>query len=125
MNLKKGTYIFLGLILAVGVLIGGYKMNEDREYTQMKAIVESKGANSLYISDLKYIDKQAFNENGKIQKYNIEKFEKNPMGGIIVYLRVNDNDKFTLSVFLSKDNGKLKSSGGSWSKELSDFVEGE
>ncbi|GAB6636099.1 hypothetical protein BOVMAS18_14870 [Streptococcus uberis] len=125
MNIKKIIYILLGLLIAVGILVGGHKLQEKREYDQMVEIVESKEAKSLYIDDLKYIDKKAFTKNGKIQKYKVESFEKNPMGGIIVYLRINDNKKFTLSVFLSKDTGELKSSGGSWSKELNDFVEGK
>ncbi|QGG98487.1 DUF1310 family protein [Streptococcus dysgalactiae subsp. dysgalactiae] len=118
MNLKKIIYILLGLLIAVGILVGGHKLQEKREYDQMVEIVESKEARAIFKRELKYIDKEAFTENGKIQKYNVESFEKNPMGGVIVYLRVNDNENYTVSVFLSKDTGKLDGHVGSWSKDL-------
>ncbi|MCK1246525.1 DUF1310 family protein [Streptococcus uberis] len=118
MNFKKIIYILLGLLIAVGILVGGHKLQEKREYDQMVEIVESKEARVIFRRELKYIDKEAFTENGKIQKYNVESFEKNPMGGVIVYLRVNDNENYTVSVFLSKDTGKLDGHVGSWSKDL-------
>ena len=39
------------------------------------------------------------------------------MGGIIVYLFVNDHKEYTVSVFLHKNDsdGKLVSGGGGWS----------
>ncbi|MCK1211527.1 DUF1310 domain-containing protein [Streptococcus uberis] len=118
MNIKKIIYILLGLLIAVGILVGGHKLQEKREYDQMVEIVESKEARAIFRRELKYIDKEACTENGKIQKYKVESFEKNPMGGVIVYLRVNDNENYTVSVFLSKDTGKLDGHVGSWSKDL-------
>ena len=80
----------------------------------------SEEAKKVYEKDLKYIDKDAFTPKGVIQSYEISSFEKNPMGGIIVYLFVNDHKEYTVSVFLHKNdsNGKLVSGGGSWSPQL-------
>ena len=46
------------------------------------------------------------------------------MGGIIVYLYVNNNEDYTVSVFLHKNQqtGKLESGGGSWSQKLDRLV---
>ncbi|MGT2807216.1 DUF1310 family protein [Streptococcus iniae] len=122
MNVKKIIYILLGLLIAVGIVIGRHQLKEKREYNQMVEIVESKETRAIFKRELKHIDKEAFTENGKIQKYNVERFEKTPMGGVIVYLRVNDNEKYTVSVFLSKDTGKLDGHVGSWSKDLVGLV---
>lgn len=76
MKLKKISYILLGLLIAIGLVVGGTKLKEKLEYDQMVEVVESKEARYLYVSDIKYIDNQAFTKDGKIQKYEIEKFEK-------------------------------------------------
>ena len=46
------------------------------------------------------------------------------MGGIIVYLYVNDHKEYTVSVFLEKldPDGKLFSGGGSWSPQLEQLI---
>ena len=46
------------------------------------------------------------------------------MGGIIVYLYVNDHKEYTVSVFLHKNDsdGKLVSGGGSWSPQLEQLI---
>lgn len=72
---------------------------------------------------------QAFTADGKIQNYQIIDGEitKNPMGGIIVYLDINGESDFNVSVFLHRnpETGKLESTGGSWSKQLQDYVHQE
>ena len=91
---------------------------------KMNSIVNSEEARGVYEKDLKYIDKDAFTPKGVIQSYEISSFEKNPMGGIIVYLFVNNHKEYTVSVFLEKHNseGKLFSGGGSWSPQLEQLI---
>lgn len=60
MNFKKIVYILLGLLIAVGILVGGHKLQEKREYDQMVEIVESKEVKQLIEDDFKYFDKKCF-----------------------------------------------------------------
>ncbi|KYF36289.1 DUF1310 family protein [Streptococcus mitis] len=63
---------------------------------------------------LKQIDPNALTEKGIIKSYKVDSFEHNPMGGIIVYLYINDSSSYKVSVFLHKDSdGKLRNGGGS------------
>ncbi len=68
----------------------------------MNSIVNSEEAREYTRKDLKYIDKDAFTQQGWFNR-SISSFEKNPMGqGIIVYLYVNDHKEYTVSVFYIK-----------------------
>lgn len=93
-------------------------------YVEQMKMVNSEEAKEVYEKDLKYIDKDAFTQQGVIQSYQISSFEKNPMGGIIVYLFVNDYKEYTVSVFLHKNDsdGKLVSGGGSWAPQLEQLI---
>ncbi|WP_308609604.1 DUF1310 family protein [uncultured Granulicatella sp.] len=125
MNTIKKLVIGLVSVLAIlGLVMGGGKIMKQLEYNEMKKVVYSDEAHQVYKKDLLYIDKNAFSEKGIIKTYNISSFERNPMGGIIVYLYVNENENYHVSVFLHKntDTGNLMSSGGSWSPELEKLV---
>lgn len=90
----------------------------------MNQIVNSEEVKEIYLKQLTSIDPDAFTEKGKIQKYTIDSFKKIPTGGIFVYLYVNDNKAYTVSINLYKDynTGKIKDGAGSWSPELDKFV---
>lgn len=125
MNIMKKIIIGIVCILVIVVLlIGGGKIMKQLEYNEMKKVVYSDEAHQVYKKDLLYIDKNAFSEKGIIKTYSISSFERNPMGGIIVYLYVNENENYHVSVFLEKfsETGKLMSGGGSWSPELEKLV---
>lgn len=125
MNIMKKIIIGIVCILVIVVLlIGGGKIMKQLEYNEMKKVVYSEEAHQVYKKDLLYIDKNAFSDKGIIKTYNISSFERNPMGGIIVYLYVNENEKYHVSVFLHKNTntGNLMSGGGSWSPELEKLV---
>lgn len=125
MNIMKKIIIGIVCILVIVVLlIGGGKIMKQLEYNEMKKVVYSEEAHQVYKKDLLYIDKNAFSEKGIIKTYSISSFERNPMGGIIVYLYVNENENYHVSVFLEKfsETGKLMSGGGSWSPELEKLV---
>ncbi|MGT2779210.1 DUF1310 family protein [Streptococcus intermedius] len=115
--------IVMASVLAVGMLIiGGYKVMKQIEHNEMVKIVKSEEARKVYEEQLKFIDSTALTEKGIIQSYKIKSFEHNPMGGIIVYLYVNNNKKYKVTVFLGKNQNKIEGEGGSWSPELDKLV---
>lgn len=125
MSISKKIVIGIVCILViVGLVMSGGKIMKQFEYNEMEKVVYSEEAHQVYKKDLLYIDSNAFSEKGIIKTYSISSFERNPMGGIIVYLYVNENENYHVSVFLHKntDTGNLMSGGGSWSPELEKLV---
>ena len=124
MMFKRIGKVIATLLVIVAVLFVCFKAIGYTEQMKMSSIVNSEEAKKVYEKDLKYIDKDAFTQQGVIQSYEISSFEKNPMGGIIVYLFVNDHKEYTVSVFLEKLNsdGKLVSGGGGWSPQLEQLI---
>ena len=112
------------LLVVVGLVVGGYTIMGIVRNNEMNQIVKSEEVEQIYLKVLTSIDPDAFTEKGKIQKYTIYSFNKIPTGGIFVYLYVNDNKDYTVSVHLYMDynTGKIKNGGGSWSPELDKFV---
>ena len=90
-RMGKGLAVFLVVVAVVFVC---FKVMRYTEQMKMSSIVNSEEARKVYEKDLRYIDKDAFTPNGVIQSYEISSFEKNPMGGIIVYLFVNDHKEY-------------------------------
>lgn len=121
MKLKK---MIRALLVVVGLVVGGYTIMGIVRHNEMSQIVKSEEVEQIYLKVLTSIDPDAFTEKGAIQKYTIDSFEKIPTGGIFVYLYINDNREYTVSVNLYKDynTGKIKDGGGSLSPELVSFV---
>ena len=122
--MKKTIIILLSLLMIMGLVLGGCKLMTQFENNEIEEIVKSEEAEQIYLKQLTSIDPDAFTEKGKIQKYTIDSFKKIPTGGIFVYLYVNDNKAYTVSINLYKDynTGKIKDGGGSLSPELNEFV---
>ena len=112
------------LLVVVGLVVGGYTIMGIVRHNEMSQIVNSEEVKQIYMKRLTSIDPDALTEKGKIQKYTIDSFEKIPTGGIFVYLYVNDNKDYTVSVhlYMEYNTGKIKNGGGSWSPELDKFV---
>ena len=112
------------LLVVVGLVVGGYTIMGIVRHNEMSQIVNSEEVKQIYMKRLTSIDPDALTEKGKIQKYTIDSFEKIPTGGIFVYLYVNDNKDYTVSVhvYMDYNTGKIKNGGGSWSPELDKFV---
>ena len=121
LKLKKMTKV---LLVVVGLVVGGYTILGIVQNNEINQIVKSEEVEQIYLKELTWIDPDALTEKGFIQKYTIDTFEKIPTGGIFVYLYVNDNKDYTVSVHLYMDynTGKIKNGGGSWSPELNSFV---
>ena len=124
MTFKRMGKGIAALLVVVAIVFVCFKALRYVEQMKMSSIVNSEEAKEVYEKDLKYIDKDAFTSKGVIQSYEISSFEKNPMGGIIVYLFVNDHKEYTVSVFLHKNDsdGKLVSGGGGWSPQLEQLI---
>ena len=124
MTCKRMGKGIAALLVVVAIVFVCFKALGYVEQMKMSSIVNSEETKEVYEKDLKYIDKDAFTQQGVIQSYQISSFEKNPMGGIIVYLFVNDHKEYTVSVFLEKldSDGKLFSGGGSWSPQLEQLI---
>ena len=122
--MKKTIIILLSLFMIIGLVLGGCKIMTQFENNKIEEIVKSEEVEQIYLKVLTSIDPDAFTEKGAIQKYTIDSFEKIPTGGIFVYLYINDNREYTVSVNLYKDynTGKIKDGGGSLSPELNSFV---
>ena len=124
LKLKKMTRVLLALFVVVGLVVGGYTIMGIVRHNEMSQIVKSEEVEQIYLKVLTQIDPDALTEKGAIQKYTIDSFEKIPTGGIFVYLYVNDNKDYTVSVHLYMDynTGKIEYGGGSLSPELDKFV---
>ena len=124
MTCKRMGKGIAALLVVVAIVFVCFKAMGYIEQMKMSSIVNSEETKEVYEKDLKYIDKDAFTQQGVIQSYQISSFEKNPMGGIIVYLFVNDHKEYTVSVFLHKNDsdGKLVSGGGGWSPQLEQLI---
>ena len=114
------------MVLAVVGLIGGKMYLEENKIV---SIVKSDEANKAVESMLKKIEKNALTPEGKIKSYKIDfdKVEKNPMGGINIYLIINDDPEMKLDTTLVKFNkdGKYETGARGISPKLFRLVYGE
>ena len=121
--LKK---ILIGIplaVLAVVGLIGGKMYLEENKIV---SIVKSDEAKEAIENRLKKMDSKALTPEGKIKSYKIDynKVEKNPMGGIYVFLIINDDPEMIFDTTLEKNtvDGKYTTGAGGLSPNLFDFV---
>ena len=126
MLLKKILIGILLVVLAVVGLIGGKMYLEENKIV---SIVKSDEANKAVESMLKKMDDKALTPEGKIKSYKIDfdKVEKNPMGGINIYLIINDDPEMKLDTTLVKFNkdGKYETGARGISPKLFRLVYGE
>ena len=99
----KGLLIVLLLIIGVVGLICGKEYIESK---RIEHIVKSDDGKAAVESMLKSMDGKALTPEGKIKTYKIDynKVEKNPMGGINIYLTINDDPEMKLDTTLVKFN---------------------
>lgn len=98
-KILKGILIVLLLIIgAVGLICG----KEYIESKRIEHIVKSNEAKEAIENMLKSMDDKALTPEGKIKSYkiNFDKIEKNPMGGINIYLIINDDPDMRLNTTL-------------------------
>ena len=95
----KGILVVLLLIIgSVGLILG----KEYIESKRIEHIVKSDDGKEAIENMLKSMDDKALTPEGKIKSYkiNFDKIEKNPMGGINLYLIINDDPDMRLNTTL-------------------------
>lgn len=107
----KGILIVLLLIAATVGFICGKEYIENKK---IENIVKSDDGKEAIEIMLRSIDDKALTSEGKIKSYKIEydKVKKNPMGGINVYLIINDDPEMKLNTILVKGTQGKKYEAG-------------
>ncbi|HEM3612811.1 TPA: DUF1310 family protein, partial [Streptococcus suis] len=82
--MKTVVKILVGIIAAIALGIGGFKLMQKIEHDQMVEIVKSEEVKEIIEDNLYYIDSDSFTEKGVIKSYKIDEdsIRHNPMGGI-------------------------------------------
>ena len=100
--LKK---ILKGILIVLLLIIGSAGLICCKEYIESKRIehiVKSDDGKEAIENMLKSMDDKALTPEGKIKSYkiNFDKIEKNPIGGINLYLIINDDPDMRLNTTL-------------------------
>ena len=127
--LKK---VLKGILIVLLLVIGSVGLIFCKEYIESKRIehiVKSDDGKEAIESMLKSMDGKALTPEAKIKTYKIDynKVEKNPMGGINIYLTINDDPEMKLDTTLVKFNkdGKYETGARGISPKLFRLVYGE
>lgn len=127
--LKK---VLKGILVVLLLIIGSAGLICCKEYIESKRIeyiVKSDDGREAIENMLKRMDSKALTSEGKIKTYKIEydKVKRNPMGGINIYLTINDDPEMKLDTTLEKGTqGKKYETGAKGiSPKLGEFVYGE
>ena len=101
-------------ITSILLLIGFVAGNIYYEKYKIEHIVKSDDVKEAIEIMLRGIDDKALTSEGKIKTYKIEydKVKKNPMGGINVYLIINDDPEMKLNTILVKGTQGKKYEAG-------------
>ena len=124
--------VLKGILIVLLLVIGSVGLIFCKEYIESKRIehiVKSDDGKEAIESMLKSMDAKALSPEGKIKTYKIDynKVEKNPMGGINIYLTINDDPEMKLDTTLVKFNkdGKYETGARGISPKLFRLVYGE
>ena len=106
--MKKIFVIFLSIItISSAMLLGSCSMlNIRSEQEEMIQIAESKKMKKALESFLKGLDSQALTPEGKIKSYEIQKdkLDYNPMGGLNVYIIINENEVLNIDMTVQEED---------------------
>ena len=120
----KGTLIVILLIIGSAGLILG---KEYIERKRIEHIVKSGDGKEAIENMLKKMDSKALTSEGKIKTYKIDfdQVEKNLMGGINIYLTINDDPDMILHTTLVRGprGEKYKTGAIVISPKLSKFID--
>ncbi|HEM3706007.1 TPA: DUF1310 family protein [Streptococcus suis] len=124
--MKTVVKILVGIIVAIALGIGGFKLMQKIEHDQMVEIVKGEEVRGIIEKTLVNEDPQALTQNGLIKSYKIDysTIRKNPMGGIDFEVYLNSDKDLIVYYGLEKDmEGQIKYSGGGYTKEVKDLLE--
>ena len=113
------------ILLLIGIVAGSIYY----EKYKIEHIVKSNDGKEAVESMLESMDSKALTPEGKIKTYKIDynKVEKNPMGGINIYLTINDDSDMVLHTTLVKgtQGEKYKTGAIVISPKLDKLIYGE
>lgn len=125
--LKK---ILKGILLVLLLIVGAAGLVCGKEYIESKRIehiVKSDEAKQVIEKMIREEDNKALTPEGKIRTYKIEfdKVKRNPMGGINIYLIINDDPEMVLDTTLHKSTrgDKYETGARGISPKLSKFID--
>ena len=127
--MKKIFVIFLTIItISSATFLGGCSMlNSRSEKEEMIQIAESTKMKKVIEKELRELDPKALTEEGKIKSYGIQKdkLEYNPMGGMLVYVVLNNDHELNMSMtVLEEKTGEYRIASYFASDELDKLVGG-
>ena len=104
--------VLIGILTTIAIIatmiIGKIQMDKYR----IKSIAHGEEGKAAIENMLKIMDEKAFTSEGKIKSYKIDKSytHKNPMGGLIVRVIINDDPELDVETTLNKypSRGKLE-----------------
>ena len=107
--MRKIVIRILTVIVIIALLIIG-KIQMDKY--RVKSIMHGEEGKAAIENMLKIMDEKAFTSEGKIKSYKIDESytHKNPMGGLIVRVIINDDPELDVETTLNKypSRGKLE-----------------
>ncbi len=128
--MKKSKFIVL-LMVVFSLSLGGCSFfnGQSSKKQEMIQIAESKKMKVAIENMLKKLDPKALTPEGKIKSYKISKddLDYNPMGGILVKIVINNDEKLVLSTTIQEDatTGKYEETYFGETEELSDLLDKE
>ena len=121
--MRKIVIRILTVIVIIALLIIG-KIQMDKY--RIKSITYGEEGKAAIENMLKIMDEKAFTSEGKIKSYKIDDSytERNPMGGIIVRVIINDDPELSVKTTLNKypSRGRLEHGVIITSEKLSKLV---
>ena len=121
--MRKIVIRILTVIVIIALLIIG-KIQMDKY--RIKSIAHGEEGKAAIENMLKIMDEKAFTSEGKIKSYKIDDSytERNPMGGIIVRVIINDDPELSVKTTLNKypSRGRLEHGVIITSEKLSKLV---
>lgn len=124
----KKRYSVAVIIILSGLLLGGCSLITGRstKKREMIQIAESKKMKLAIENMLTKLDSKALTPEGKIKSYKISKddLDYNPMGGILVKIVINNDEKLVLSTTIQEDatTKKYEETYFGETEELSDLL---
>ena len=115
-------------LLLTALCLGGCSLITRRstKKREMIQIAESKKMKVAIENMLKKLDPKALTPEGKIKSYKISKddLDYNPMGGLLVKIVINNDEKLVLSTTIQEDatTGKYEETYFGKTEELSDLL---
>lgn len=128
--MKKSKFIVL-IMVVFSLSLGGCSFfnGQSAKKQEMIQIAESKKMKVAIANMLKKLDPKALTPEGKIKSYKISKddLDYNPMGGLLVKIVINNDEKLVLSTTIQEDatTGKYEETYFGETEELSDLLDKE